>query len=150
MISWTCTKCNAKYNVPESAVSPVRCPCGHVDHEPQFSGTPVTKPVAEVVVSDYGMSPEAWLELVHSLWEELHAFAFSDNWDQGFEWFITWFRRIPSFGCGCQEHFREVLKKHPPVFTNRRAFYLWSVDAHNEVNRRLGKRTFPSQSENMF
>lgn len=39
----------------------------------------------------------------------------------------------------CRHHFGEYVKNHPPDTSSRSAFFRWTVDAHNFVNRRLKK-----------
>lgn len=43
----------------------------------------------------------------------------------------------------CAEDWRAILEKElPPVFTTGEEFWRWTVDAHNLVNRKLGKPTY--------
>lgn len=43
----------------------------------------------------------------------------------------------------CADDWRGILEKQlPPVFTTGEEFWRWTVDAHNLVNRKLGKPTF--------
>lgn len=74
------------------------------------------------------------LAILRNLWRELHTQANPTP-----DWFDRWLRRVPQFGCSCREHFRAVVRKYPPDFSSRGAFFAWSVDAHNVVNQRLGK-----------
>lgn len=47
------------------------------------------------------------------------------------------------YPCGeCARHFRELVAASPPSVASRRDFSLWMCEAHNTVNRRLGKPTF--------
>lgn len=54
----------------------------------------------------------------------------------------AWFRCLPEgLPCeGCYEHARQYLQEHP-LPEDAQAF-AWSVDFHNHVNARLGKRQF--------
>lgn len=45
----------------------------------------------------------------------------------------------------CQHHFDKYLAASPPDVSSRNAFVVWACDAHNDVNRRNGKREFPCQ-----
>lgn len=42
----------------------------------------------------------------------------------------------------CAEHFQELLKLYPPQLSSRKAAVMWGCDAHNKVNKRLGKEIF--------
>ncbi len=89
-----------------------------------------------------------WLTLVHSLWRELHEFAFvatDEQWAGREQWFEDWLSRVPQFGCNCQLHFRDLIRVRPPDFSARLAFFLWTVDAHNLVNSMLGKTQMPAE-----
>ena len=47
------------------------------------------------------------------------------------------------YPCGeCARHFREVVRQHPPAVASRADFSLWMCEAHNIVNRQLGKPAF--------
>ena len=35
----------------------------------------------------------------------------------------------------CGEHFKENMEKNPPRMSNRKEFFEWTVDMHNEVNK---------------
>jgi FAD-linked sulfhydryl oxidase len=42
----------------------------------------------------------------------------------------------------CKEHFMEIINKYPPDLSNSCAFQTWLFNAHNMVNKRLGKPIF--------
>ncbi len=42
----------------------------------------------------------------------------------------------------CAAHFRHLVATHPPTVSGRRELEQWMCDAHNIVNRALGKPTF--------
>ena len=47
------------------------------------------------------------------------------------------------YPCGeCARHFRELVAASPPTVRSRADFSRWMCEAHNTVNRRLGKPTF--------
>lgn len=47
------------------------------------------------------------------------------------------------YPCGeCARHWREVVRASPPALASRADFSRWMCEAHNVVNRRLGKPTF--------
>ena len=39
----------------------------------------------------------------------------------------------------CEYHYKKYLEKHPPPLDNKKTIFYWSVDIHNEVNKRLKK-----------
>jgi FAD-linked sulfhydryl oxidase len=47
------------------------------------------------------------------------------------------------YPCGvCADHLREEVRKFPPVVDGREGLSRWLCERHNEVNERLGKKTF--------
>lgn len=46
----------------------------------------------------------------------------------------------------CREHFAQMVERSPPTFTTARGAQLWVAERHNEVNRRLGKRVWPTDA----
>lgn len=71
-------------------------------------------------------------------WTELHCRGLLHLGMEGEQkWFESFVKSIP---CPkCQHHFESYIQQHPPVFETRRAFFMWTVDAHNFVNRALEK-----------
>lgn len=53
----------------------------------------------------------------------------------------------PNLPCvGCSIHCSKYLIGHPPILDNRSNFIKWTIDFHNAVNKRTGKRVL-SQEE---
>jgi hypothetical protein len=76
----------------------------------------------------------------HALWRELHARPFVSNTVFDGKWMNEFTKRLP---CGeCREHWKLLLKQMPPVYHPEPAYHAWTVEAHNAVNRRLGKPVF--------
>lgn len=72
-------------------------------------------------------------------WTELHTYQpkgipFDDQFIEDFS------RRVTESGCSCQSHWRVWLRVHPVRWDD---FFVWTVEAHNAVNARLGKRQLP-------
>lgn len=42
----------------------------------------------------------------------------------------------------CQKHYKQMLLDSPPQLENQESLFRWTVDIHNQVNRRLNKPTF--------
>lgn len=42
----------------------------------------------------------------------------------------------------CAEHFQQLLKDYKPQLSSRKTATMWGCEAHNKVNRRLGKEIF--------
>lgn len=82
------------------------------------------------------MPKSAWGKIK---WSELHSRAFLDLPMDGEE---IWFRNfIEGLPCPkCRKHFEEFVKIHPPDFSSRTAFFVWTVAAHNAVNEATKKR----------
>jgi hypothetical protein len=77
-------------------------------------------------------------------WKELHCRALIDfPMDKEEQWFEEFLDGLP---CPhCRKHFEQFLEKHPPPFENRESFFKWTVDAHNHVNGKLGKKEIDHQ-----
>jgi glycosyltransferase involved in cell wall biosynthesis len=67
-------------------------------------------------------------------WRELHCML-----EPTMEKLLAFAASLPSFGCGCKDHFAKLLKDMPPRFDDWRR---WTFEAHNAVNERLGKKRF--------
>ena len=88
-------------------------------------------------------SPNTWGP---RLWAELHARPFDLAWTPGTrddEWLIAFSRRLP---CGeCVTEWTRLVKANPyQAWPSREAYSRWTVDRHNDVNRRLGKAVHPT------
>ncbi len=70
-------------------------------------------------------------------WEQLHTYV-PVNGPHDIEWLKRFSNRISIPYCRCKEHWLHYLAQHPPDWSN---WFSWTVDAHNEVNKRLGKTT---------
>jgi len=73
-------------------------------------------------------------------WKELHCRYLTGLPMEGEEqWFNDFIDGLP---CPkCRNHFEEYVKEHPPILkTTRIGMFAWTVDAHNHVNFRNGKR----------
>jgi len=75
-------------------------------------------------------------------WRELHNYPLVlVSWNAATceAWYRDWERRIPNINCDCRRHWKELVEKNSPDFGSPLAFFVWGVDRHNDVNRRLGK-----------
>lgn len=71
-------------------------------------------------------------------WKELHTRALAYLPMEGEkEWFDSFVKSIPCQHC--QKHFQLFVEKNPPDFTDRVAYFKWTVAAHNYVNRSNNK-----------
>lgn len=81
-----------------------------------------------------------------ALWAELHSRAKTYDGDiviEG-EWLDEFSRRI---GCGrCKSDWLTWLRDNPPDLASAATYYIWTVESHNAVNIRLGKRAWNSPS----
>lgn len=84
----------------------------------------------------------AFFEKTRNLWRELHELALGPQWHNRHEVWKSWLRRVPKRGCSCNAKFTELLKKRPPDWSSREAFFRWSFDIHNDVNAHLEKPLF--------
>lgn len=140
-VTIVCPNCKRKILADREQTRVAICRCRHRIVHAEYTGD-----VLEASCS--GKPREAnddrRLQLLRALWREIHTYN-PAIWDAAVAeaWFWNWLRRVPSFGCSCQEHFRELLADFPPDFSSREAFFIWAVDAHNRVNERLGKNVMP-------
>ncbi len=73
-----------------------------------------------------------------TVWDVMHRYAI-DRW---MDWsaadaagfYARWLPTIPSFGCECQSNWAAYTADHPPDFSSARAFFAWSIAAHNHVS----------------
>lgn len=66
------------------------------------------------------------------MWDSLHSAAKAGLLTP--DWIADFTRRVP---CGeCRLHWMKLLQQIPPRYDDQ---YQWSVDVHNEVNKRIGK-----------
>ena len=67
-------------------------------------------------------------------WAELHSVVNPTE-----EWYSKWLMSVPAFNCQCRDSWRRLTADMPPDFSSTKAFFEWSVRAHNLVNKELGK-----------
>lgn len=90
--------------------------------------------------------PPALLRPAHfqgsPLWWRLHTFA--RGWDGDIRAARDHLAQLDAAlpEC-CQPHWRGLLATHPPDLRDADAFFEWTVDRHNDVNRRLGRPALP-------
>lgn len=72
-------------------------------------------------------------------WKELHCRALAEfSAEKEDQWFWKFLEGLPCLRC--RNHFETFLRDRPPTFGNHEQFFAWTVDAHNYVNRELGKK----------
>lgn len=79
------------------------------------------------------------------MWNELHIRALQHK--DGFNdsvWLATWSKRLKPFQkakkCSCSEHWRKWYLANPPDFKTKDSYFIWTVRAHNSVNKLNNKR----------
>lgn len=90
------------------------------------------KKKSSISASDLDWMPKAiWGPIK---WSELHARALAYLPMAGEQaWFDDFVRGLP---CPkCRRHFEVFLEDNPPDLSSRPAFFAWTVQAHNYVNR---------------
>jgi hypothetical protein len=72
------------------------------------------------------------------LWAEAHKYAPAnkDNWSEKAArfWYNGWIKKIPKFGCGCEDHWAALTSNNPPQFESPLAFFTWFWARHNDVS----------------
>ena len=72
-----------------------------------------------------------------NLWLELHDIYKQPNILESFR---TWEKKLPAFnGCVCHNHYLLFKLRNAIDFNNKENFFNWTVNLHNDVNKRLGK-----------
>ena len=79
-----------------------------------------------------------------NLWNELHERALMNNGEDDRAYLANFASRIPRFttGCKCKEFWTIWYKTNPPVFGPKAEYFVWTVKAHNAVNKKLGKKEY--------
>ena len=96
-----------------------------------------TSPVDLDVARQRELLKERRDELTRELWTELHLKINPTK-----EWFASWLKRVPSYGCKCADEFGAIINTNPPRFDD---WFRWTWEAHNAVNAKLGKPEIPWQ-----
>lgn len=79
-----------------------------------------------------------WASLGPLLWTKFHAYPWNADLTSARQWIEVFGNGIP---CGeCRSHWKRWVEEHPPDLRNAESLFRWTIDAHNAVNRRLGKR----------
>ena len=78
------------------------------------------------------------------LWKELHLRALKYIGNNDAAYLLEFSKKIPRFspGCACKEHWRNWVTKNPPKYGNAGEYFAWTVEAHNNINKIIGKPTF--------
>lgn len=89
-----------------------------------------------------GLSPQVWGK---AGWKFIHSIALSYPnipTKEDKENYLTFLKSLQNvLPCPtCADNFRKKLEKNPPNLENRKSFFEWTVDAHNEVNKEHNKR----------
>jgi len=97
----------------------------------------------------YSKTEKEFHPVYNELWDLIHCLAFklkseigkNNNLKRNVEFFYNKFRSLP---CNiCKKHYNEYIRQHP--LRNIKTNYdlqVWTIDLHNDVNRRLSKNTF--------
>ena len=90
------------------------------------------------------MDPEIWGP---RLWFFLHTISFNypdnpsfDDMKNHQEFYENLVHIIPC--ATCATHYAEYINKNPPKLTNKHDLIKWTIDLHNNVNKRLGKKIY--------
>ena len=86
------------------------------------------------------------------LWKQLHTHALKNTGKDETTFLVNFSMKIPRFttGCKCKEHWAKWVKANPPKYGPNGEFFEWSVSAHNEINKRLGKPTYTVEEARKF
>lgn len=131
---WQCPECSRQMVLPSHAFR-VFCPCGY---RGQFKAAPPPPPIdpekearRKKLLQQAAMPKE-------SHWPKLHQYAI-DRWDtwsttdaQAF--YTQWRSEIPRYACDCEQRWAKYEREHSPDFSSARAWFVYSVEAHNFVS----------------
>lgn len=129
-----CEKCGKEW--PDTLKQPIRCMCTPIVQDlntiKRFTRPDNQKRIADVK-REYA---EMQIKIFHDLWKSLHTYKYTTEKEAN-EWFYRWCSRIP---CGsCKQDWAKIIGEFPPDFSSSEAFFIWGVDAHNLVNKKLDK-----------
>lgn len=130
----TCKACGLLIRVAEKVLPPLYCSRG--------AQVEIPTNVQLVTPKEFVRGVQAGtINTQHGHWHKLHCFPFSDDWgcQSRCQWWKNWQETIPNIGCDCRKHWKAFVEQNPPSFASREAFFAWTVYAHNQVNKRLGK-----------
>lgn len=93
--------------------------------------------------------------LGRALWRLLHAYAREfpaepspADRDRAAAWLAEWSAIVREHrGCRCAADWGSILADLPPDLSSADAFWAWTVDVHNLVNRKLHKRFWTPSSD---
>jgi len=86
-------------------------------------------------------SGNEWSRRGPELWAELHRWALAADPATARHWLDRLAARVP---CGdCRRHWLADVAASPPPTGNCDELFAWTVERHNQVNRRLGKPEMP-------
>lgn len=85
---------------------------------------------------------EAQLNVLRSMWRQLHRYAFEcalfpDQAQDRATFFAQWEAQFPP-DCPCRDFWREHVKLFP-IPADANAFFWWTIHTHDFVNKQLGK-----------
>lgn len=90
------------------------------------------------------MDPEIWGP---KLWFMLHTISFNypdnpsfDDMKYHQDFFEILVHIIPC--ATCANHYSEYISKNPPKLSSKKDLIKWTIDLHNNVNQRLGKKIY--------
>jgi len=73
-------------------------------------------------------------------WQPLHRYQYKDP-ESAKRWYYNeWLPKIPSYGCNCESHWKDLTEKYPPDFSSQKAFFEWGWARHNDVSREHSKK----------
>lgn len=98
---------------------------------PDLAASGPTPPAAP---SEPAASPPPFVGDGPALWAELHGRALDRQGRDDTAWLREFALKLP---CGhCRVHWLAMVHQNPPVWES---YFAWTVDRHNEVNRKLGR-----------
>ncbi len=83
-----------------------------------------------------------------SLWKELHTNALNCKNTNDWRFLSAFGRKVKAATvdkakkCNCASFWDTYVVQHPPTYYPPEAYFEWTVNAHNAVNRKLGKREY--------
>ncbi len=123
---FSCSACGRVFNLPDSAIGPIRCFCSYVTAS---VSTELITPQAAPVVS----IPNAW-DVIH---QRLARAIINGQWDAATEqaWYRSeWLPAIPHCGA-CLTHWEALTTQHPIDWSTAETAFNSFWFLHNEVSR---------------
>jgi hypothetical protein len=104
---------------------------------------PIRWPPGKGPTNVKGHAASGGIAPAYNHWLPLHRYPFEHYKDaeSAKHWYYSeWLPKVPSIGCSCQSHWKDLTEKHPPDFSSPEAMFEWGWARHDDVSREHSNR----------